>query len=98
MSFISKVLMPRFGVLRIYLARSDSTAKWPDIWVEKNRIPVITVTKEWSRQNVHERRKRLVHEFLHLTGMEHNEEIGYSTYPDRDSFSKRVYEGLMGLK
>ena len=93
--FIQNVLMPLAGVNRLYIAYSNSRKKWPDIWVEKGRIPKITVTQEWARQGKHERRKRLVHEFLHLKGLGHDEKIGYSTYPSRDSYSMRVYREVI---
>ena len=93
--FIKEVLIPFAKVDRLYIAWSRSKATWPDIWVTMNRIPKITVTQEWARQNIHERRKRLVHEGLHLRGLEHNESIGYSTFPAHDSYSKKVYRRLI---
>ncbi len=92
--FIKKVLMPFAGVQKLFLAYSPSRARWPDIWVEPNGVPKITVTQEWLRQSTMERRKRLTHEFLHLLGMSHDESIGYSTFPGRDSYSMKVYRGL----
>ena len=97
--FVREVLLPWSRVRAVRIAWSDSTKAWPDIWIELGEIPVITVTREWARQGVHERRKRLVHEFLHLRGMEHDESIGYSTRPERDSYSMKVYkEYLLGRK
>ena len=83
-----------FGIKKLNIEWSDSKAKWPDIWVELGKVPVITVTREWARQDKDERRKRLVHEYLHIIGMEHDESKGYSTYPERDSYSMRVYRAL----
>lgn len=78
---------------------SDSTKKWPDLWVDRSADPpVITVTREWAAQTPAERRKRLVHELLHLVGMEHNEQIGYSTHPERDTFSMTVYHAITGKR
>ena len=95
-NFIRLKLLPWSGVKSVRLATNGSTAKWPDIWVDKsNHVSTITVTKEWARQGIHERRKRLTHEFLHLMGMEHNESIGYSTRPERDTYSKMVYMKLI---
>ena len=96
--FITNILMPRFKVKKLRIKWSVSTEKWPDIWVEKGRVPVITVTHEWSKQKVHERRKRLVHEALHITGLEHGKIGGleYSTDPSKDSYSKKVYQELIG--
>jgi len=87
-------LMREFGIKQLLFDMSNSTKKWPDIWVVKSRPPVITVTKEWARQGKDERRKRLTHEFLHLNGLEHNEKLGYSTIPAKDSYSMSVYRIL----
>lgn len=94
-AFIKNVLLPWSGVKAVRLFWSDSKKRWPDIWIKLSSVPVITVTAEWARQDVHERRKRLVHEFLHLQGLEHNESIGYSTYPEKDFYSKKVYRRLI---
>ena len=94
--FIKQVLMPYAGVQKLFLAYSPSRACYPDIWVEKDGVPKITVTAEWRRQSTVERRKRLVHEVLHVIGMRHNESIGYSTIPSRDSYSMKVYRRLHG--
>ena len=100
--FIKNKLLPWSGVKRIRLAWSNSTAKFPDIWLSfEDGLPTITVTKEWRRQNMQERRKRLVHEMLHLQGLEHPEggsvRIGkyvYSTFPAEDSYSRAIYRRL----
>ena len=94
-SFIKDTLMPWAGVRKLRLAYSDSKKVWPDVWISFNEIPTITVTNEWKRQDTHERRKRLVHEFLHIRGLEHDEKIGFSTHPDRDSYSMRVYREII---
>lgn len=94
-NFIRTVLLPWSGKAKVGLKWSRSTKKWPDIWVELGDVPVITVTKEWAGQGVHERRKRLTHEFLHIKGMEHDEKIGYSTYPDKDIYSLKIHRGLI---
>lgn len=98
--FIRTRLLPWAEVHAVHIEWSNSTKKWPDIWCYPyERPPRIVVTREWARQNVHERRKRLTHEFLHLRGMEHDERIGYSTVPARDSYSMKVYkEYLLGRK
>lgn len=95
--FVREVLLPWSGIRRVAFSWSNSKNKWPDIWVRDGDIPVITVTKEWQRQRTHERRKRLVHEFLHLMGYDHGVYGGleYSTYPERDEFSKMVYRQLV---
>ena len=93
--FIRNTLMPWAGVEKLKLAYDSSRRKYPDIQIELDNIPTITITDEWRRQNIHERRKRLVHEFLHIRGLEHNEAWGFSTYPDRDSYSVRVYRKII---
>ena len=89
--------MKHFGVKKLRVQWDDySRTKYPDIWCYPwENPPVIVVTAEWNRQNVDERRKRLVHEILHLKGMKHDESVGYSTHPERDSYSMQVYRGLL---
>jgi len=91
-------MMRTFNIGALELERSSSRKKWPDIWITKGKVPRITVTQEWAKQGIDERRKRLVHEFLHLAGMEHNEAIGYSTHPSKDTLSMEVYKGLRRKK
>ena len=93
--FLRNKWLPWTGLRAVYIAWSNSRAKWPDIEIELENIPVITVTPEWRRQSMQERHKRLVHEGLHVLGMEHDESIGYSTIPSRDSYSKKVYRRLI---
>ena len=96
-------LLPYFRLKKIETDESDSKQQWPDIWVSFQRYPpIIVVTKEWKKQSYHERRKRLVHEGLHLVGLEHPSgggvKIGnlyYSTFPKEDSFSKAVYLDIL---
>lgn len=85
-----------FGIGAVKIDWSDSKEKYPDIWVNLSSTPVITVTREWEKQKPAERRKRIVHEMLHVKGLQHNDKIGYSTYPDKDSFSMKVYDDIMG--
>ena len=91
--WIKKVLMPFAGLRKLKLGWSDSKKKYPDIWCSPSEHKIV-VTQEWARQDMHERKKRLVHEALHFRGMEHNEKIGYSTYPDRDTYSRMIYNKL----
>ncbi len=92
--FIKNKWLPWTGLRAVYIRFSNSRQKWPDLWIELGRIPIITITREWMRQTRQERHKRLVHEGLHALGMEHNESIGFSTVPARDSYSKKVYRSL----
>jgi hypothetical protein len=93
--FIHDILLPFAKVEKVMMMYSDSKNTWPDIWVELGDIPVITVTDEWIKQFRIERQKRLTHEFLHLKGMEHDESIGYSTVPQRDVYSMKIYKELI---
>ena len=94
-NFIRLKLLPWSGLKAVKLATSNSTATYPDIWISLNGIPTITVTREWARQNTHERRKRLTHEVLHALGMNHDSSIGYNSHPNEDRFSKAVYRKLI---
>lgn len=85
------------GVRYVHIATSTSTKKYPDIWVNP-MTREITVTQEWARQSAPERQKRLTHELLHLTGLQHSNVLGYSTYPDKDKFSKVVYDEIRRIK
>jgi len=94
--FLKKV-MRRFNIKAIAVQWSDySRTRHPDIWCfPYDNPPKIVVTAEWKRQTQGERQKRLLHECLHIVGMEHDEKIGYSTYPDRDIYSRRLYATLV---
>lgn len=93
--FLVRVAMPALGISRMSVQWSDSKLRWPDIWTDGHTI---TVTKEWARQGVHERRKRLVHELLHLKGYTHGRigGLNYSTRPQKDTYSMMVYRRLIG--
>ena len=89
-------MLKRFNIKSIAFDVSDSTKKYPDIWVEMNKVPVITVTREWARQNTNERRKRILHELLHVYGLEHDAGIGYNSIPSKDTYSKDLYKYFTG--
>ncbi len=94
--FLLTVAMPRFGLKRLNIDYSNSRKTWPDLWIDLNgKVPVITVTQEFLRQPEAERKKRLLHEIFHVRGLEHNDRIGYSTYPAQDHFSKRIYRQMV---
>ena len=94
--FLTEKAMPYFGVKALKIEFSTSRKKYPDIWISFNQVPIITVTDEWKKQSLTNRRSRLTHELLHIFGMEHDESIGYSTFPARDKFSMRVYKHILG--
>jgi len=81
------------GVPTPNIKASLSRATYPDIWTDGKSI---TVTQEWAKQSPPERRKRFVHELLHLRGLEHGRigRLNYSTYPALDSYSRYVYQQL----
>ena len=94
-SFIARALR-YFTIRSVRIEWSGSTDKYPDIWVNRGAVPpVITVTQEWAAQQFPERMKRIVHEMLHIKGFEHDRKLQYSTYPDKDVFSVRVYNDIM---
>ena len=93
----ARELMRMYEIPRLSLTMSNSQRKHPDIWVSLGEIPIITVTREWARQITPERQKRLLHEILHITGLQHGR-IGrytYSTYPDKDTYSNHMYLELL---
>ena len=94
--FIKNILMPKFRINTLGIKYSSSRQKWPDIWVEKGVVPVVTVTQEWASHDTPLRRSQLVHEFLHLRGLEHGRigKYNYNTRPELDSYSKAVYRRL----
>ena len=90
-------LMKKFGIKNLNILWSDSKKQYPDIWCFPYlKPPKIVVTAEWTRQNAQERRKRLLHEVLHLIGYEHGKigKYDFNTVPSKDSFSKAMYEQI----
>lgn len=91
-------LMKKFNIKGLIFKFDPSEKEWPDIWITDldSAIPTITVTREWQKQDKEERHKRLVHEVLHITGLKHGKKgkLNYSTRPEKDSYSKEVYEQL----
>lgn len=82
---------------------------YPDIWItaagsSRNGPVSLTVTQEWKKQTPIERHKRLTHEILHITGLDHWEKprildgghtLLYSTIPQQDTFSWMVYYNII---
>lgn len=59
--------------------------------------PLIEVGPNWRRCHAIERRKRLVHEALHVAGYLHSTPMRrrhYYSKPQRDQLSRRVYEDI----
>ena len=95
--FLTERLLPYFGIKRVKVEWNSSRKHWPDIWCFPREVPPrIVVTQEWLRQPSEERKKRLVHEALHLIGMNHGKvgSLDYNTRPSRDSYSKQVYQRI----
>jgi len=94
-----RMLMVKYNIKSIEFAKSGSVSKWPDIWIENldRKVPRITVTDEWKKQSTPERHKRLVHEIVchYVKGMDHDERIGFSTYPKKDRYSQKLYKSLI---
>ena len=96
--FLMTQALPYFGILKVLLRTDLSKARWPDIWCTPYADPpVITVTETWRRKPLHSRRSELVHELLHLKGLEHGVYHGlvYSTLPHLDTYSKAVYRRIL---
>lgn len=90
LNWLQNTVMPRLGVKRITIAEDvDYRGKYPDIWAEGARV---TVTREWARQSAFERKKRLVHEVVHVAGHGHEPRWGYYSRPERDRFSEELTE------
>jgi len=90
-------LMRTFGIRKVNIDWSDSTKRWPDIWCfPYESPPKIVVTAEWARQDADERRKRLLHEALHILGYEHGKygKYDFNTKPSKDTFSRMLYEKI----
>ena len=94
--FLTKCLQ-FFDIKAVNIEFSDSKKVHPDIWITFDKIPKITVTKEWRSHNKDLRRSQLVHEFLHIRGLEHGEhgKYVYSAYPAKDTLSKKVYRDMV---
>ena len=90
--------MRQFGIHKLMIRMDGSKAVWPDCWVVPDPYPVISVTAEWAKQDKDERRKRLVHELLHVCGISHGAKgiWNYSTKPWKDTYSKEEYRRLNG--
>jgi len=86
-------LLPHLGLKSVQITQdTEYEGTYPDIWVQGG---VITVTREWARQGMHERRKRLLHEGLHLVGFGHGakeRKMGYYSQPAKDTYTKALYE------
>jgi len=94
LAFLKRRIMPYFGVKKLYMDYKETDYVFPDCWVDMNsRIPVITVTQEWARQSMDERRKRLVHEVGHIFGYNHGiiNGLRYDTHPEKDDWSRYIY-------
>ena len=95
---LTEKIMPFFGLTHLRVDYSPSKKTFPDIWISTGDVPVITVTDEWKKQTSEERQKRLVHEILHASGLVHNKRLGYTSKPETDTLSKRIYEVVMKHK
>ena len=85
-------VMPRLGIRQMRVDEDhDYRGTYPDIWTDGETV---TVTGEWARQTPWERKKRLLHEALHLAGMEHDSRVGFNSRPGRDRFSREMLEAI----
>ena len=95
--FIRTKMLPYFGIKALNIDYSSSLARYPDIWVSLDRVPIITVTETWRRKSERQRHVELVHESLHIKGLQHGKYGGldFNTKPALDSYSKKVYRDLI---
>ena len=94
--FLHEVILPALRIRKqVNIVWSDSARIYPDVWTDSKTI---WVTREWLHHNYHERRKRLLHECLHLRGLSHGVRGGYmfSTDPTTDTFSMHMYNQIIG--
>lgn len=92
LKWLKDKVMPYLNLDRIDVTEDqEHTSTYPDIWAEGTTI---TVTREWARQRPRERRKRLLHEALHLWGLGHQPSIGYNSHPEKDTFSYQVLDAM----
>jgi predicted metallopeptidase len=91
--FVKRALM-YFDIQRIAFKWDNSCKRYPDLWVTLDSTPIITVTQEWKNQTSKERMKRVIHELIHVVGINHNSKIGYNSHPDKDTYSMKIYRRL----
>ena len=94
-NWVEQVALPYLKIGSVSIKEDESYyGTYPDIWINTG-TRTITVTRAWAKQSLHERRKRLLHEMLHMTGLRHGpkeRKLGYYSRPDRDSYSKKLYQ------
>lgn len=92
-------LMRKYRIKAVKITFSNSSKKFPDLWIsdlDKN-IPIVTVTREWQRQSSAERQKRLVHELVghyYLRLNDNIKELSFYSRPEKDVWSKKLYMKL----
>ena len=98
MEWVRDRMMPALGLGKVTITEANEhTGTYPDLWSAPATM-TITITPEWARQPLHERRKRLLHEGIHLAwGWGHGareRKLGYYSRPDRDAFTRELYRRL----
>ena len=88
--------MQFFNIKTLKIGYSSSTETYPDIWVILDRVPVITVTETWRRKGERQRHIELVHEALHIKGLQHGRygKMDFNTKPALDTYSRQVYKDI----
>jgi len=85
-----RIMRVRFRVIGGYPAHPDI---WSYVW---EPVPVIVATQTWARKSPQQRRIEIVHEFCHISGTRgHSKKLGFSTYPEFDTYSKKVYSDII---
>lgn len=94
-AWLRGIVIPALGIkvsVKI-IEDHDYQGKYPDIWTKGYTI---TITNEWARQSPTERKKRLLHEMIHIAGFPHMPKVGFYSRPERDTFTAKVMRKLGG--
>lgn len=79
------------------VALSDEYSGDCAVQLRPGAVPLVLLGPRWHAASQGERRKRLVHELLHVRGLGHDRSarrLGYYSSPRRDRLSRRVYAHL----
>ena len=95
--------MPYFKVPALRLSWDKSKETYPDIWCFPDMTPPrIVVTREWAKQDTAERRKRLVHEMIHISYKYKDDRqvqgMKYRSHPEQDEYSRYLYNYIEKLR
>lgn len=92
-------LMRQVGIQAVTVDVQPTSKR--DIAVYLGRLPRIIVGQKWMKAAPHERAKRMLHELCHVKGARHDgqaRKMGYFSNPDRDVFTRKLYQSLTGVR